>query len=48
MEFFDFDRRAVGKYSDFARSFTKMRSADIRARIDEPRWCWYSTMKVRP
>jgi hypothetical protein len=32
---FGLDRRVVGEYSDFARSFTKMRSADIRARIDE-------------
>src|SRR5271167_1658885 len=35
MDVFDLDRRVVGEYSDFARSFTKMRSADIRARIDE-------------
>jgi hypothetical protein len=27
--------RVVSEYSDFARSFTKMRSTDIRARIDE-------------
>jgi hypothetical protein len=35
MDVFDLDRRVVGEYSDFARSFTKMRAADIRARIDE-------------
>ena len=35
MDVFDLDRRVVGKYSDVARSFTRMRSADIRARIDE-------------
>jgi hypothetical protein len=35
MDVFDLDRRVVSEYSDFARSFTKMRSADIRARIDE-------------
>lgn len=35
MDVFDLDRRVVGEYSDFARSFTKMRSADIRTRIDE-------------
>ena len=35
MDVFDLDRRVVGEYSDFARSFTKMRSPDIRARIDE-------------
>ena len=35
MDVFDLDRRVVGEYSDFARSFTKMRSADIQARIDE-------------
>ena len=35
MDVFDLDRRVVGEYSDFARSFTRMRSPDIRARIDE-------------
>jgi ATP-dependent helicase YprA (DUF1998 family) len=35
MDVFGLDRRVVGEYSEFARSFTKMRSADIRARIDE-------------
>ena len=35
MDVFDLDRRVVNEYSDFARSFTKMRSADIRARVDE-------------
>jgi ATP-dependent helicase YprA (DUF1998 family) len=35
MDVFDLDRRVVSEYSDFARSFTKMRSTDIRARIDE-------------
>ena len=35
MDVFDLDCRVVSEYSDFARSFTKMRSADIRARIDE-------------
>src|ERR1700730_1683615 len=35
MDVFDLDRRVLGEYSDFARSFTKIRSADIRTRIDE-------------
>jgi len=30
MDVFDLDRRVVDDYSDFARSFTKIRSADIR------------------
>ena len=35
MDVFNLDRRVVNEYSDFARSFTRMRSPDIRARIDE-------------
>jgi len=44
MDVFDLDRRVVREYSDFARSFTKMRSADIRDHIDEQ----YSSDRFRP
>ena len=41
---FDLDRGVVGEKSDFACSFTRMRSADVRAGIDErgigSRWWW--------
>lgn len=44
MDVFDLDRRVVAEYSNFARSFTKVRSADIKARIDEQ----YATNRFWP
>ena len=44
MDVFDLDRRVVSEYSNFARSFTKVRSADIKASIDEQ----YATNRFWP
>jgi hypothetical protein len=35
MDVFDLDRRLVGDYASFARSFTKIRAADIQSQVNE-------------
>jgi ATP-dependent helicase YprA (DUF1998 family) len=35
MDVFDLDERALDQYAKFARSFTKIRSLEIRERVDE-------------
>ena len=44
MDVFDLDRRLIGDYQRFARSFTQIRAPDIRAQVD----ALYATRKFWP